>query len=520
MTEQDDLLARERIDGGFSFALAALAIGLGLIAVLERVGLPDRVLSFCVGALVFSGFLITAALLRTMRPADFYAGGRMLPVPYAGLAYAGLAAGLFLPFLPPLPQGIALKSLVAGFGAGFLVLVFLTGPYLRRHAAFSIADLAATRFPNPVARWAIAAIAAICAGLVAIAGYASALDVFLHLTEADHAVGVAVVGVLLVILIVPGGLSGVIWLAVGAAVVTLVALALPALLMFREAVPWAAARARFDVLTGVQPNLPLEPSVVIVLALGLAALAPLFGPAVASRSRSSALRSGPLALFFVGTIAVLAALTMARASLALDAAVVGHELGRSPAAYLLQNLPVLRKEGAMLAGLAGVFAMALGIGVAAAGVQSFVTSIGHDLFDQKRRRFGLASRRLAYARALAILLIAACGTALSLEPIDPRPFIALALAISAMLMAPVLALTLVRRATSIDALAALLVGTLVMAVFILTRRRIFVPGELATNVIFAAIDAFLAGIILSFLHGRPAARQTLALPEDEPPGPD
>jgi cation/acetate symporter len=571
VSDTDATLARVRIDGGFSFALAAFAIGLGLLAVLERVGLPELALKACVGALVFSEFVIVAGLLRTMRPVDFYAGGRALPPPYAGLAYAGLAVGLFLPFLPPLPENLGLNSLMAGFCAGLVCAFFATGPYLRACGATSIADLGASRFPHPVARIVIAGIAATCAGLVAMGGYEIALRAFLAATGASHAVGVAVLGVLLVILIVPGGLSGVIWLAAGAAVVTIAALGLPAgLSMLREATPFAAALQRFDVVSAAQQSLPIDPAVVGALTLGLGALAPLFGPAIASRDRAGATRGGLFACAFVGVIALLAALTMARSTLALDAALVGHAPGKLPAEilaaseeggisicgvqsdtasvlagscasaegfsgnlrlqdigadarYLLENLPVLRQSGSTLSGLVAVFAVALGMGVAAAGVQSFATSLGHDIFDLKRRRFGPASRRLAYARALAILLIAVCAAALSTgAAADPRRSIALALAISATLVAPLLALTLVKRATSFDALAALLVAMLVIAAFIYTHRWNWPPGELASNVTFVALDAFLAGVFVSLLRGRGSLSTAPALPapKDEPLGPD
>ena len=96
--DSDAYLARASIDAGFSFALAAFFVGLGLIAVLARVGLPDTALRFCVWALIFAGLIVIAVRLRTMRPAEFYAGGRNLPPAYAAMAYAALAAGLFLPF--------------------------------------------------------------------------------------------------------------------------------------------------------------------------------------------------------------------------------------------------------------------------------------------------------------------------------------------------------------------------------------------------------------------------------------
>jgi cation/acetate symporter len=566
--EPDASLARTRIDGGFSFALAAFAIGLGLLAVLDRVGLPDAALKASVGVLVFAEFLIIAAILRTMRPVDFYAGGHTLPPPYTGLAYAGLAAGLFLPFLPPLPQNLGLNSLAAGFGAGLLCMLFVTGPYLRHRGAVSIADLTGSRFPHPAARIAIAAVIAACSGLVALGGYEIALRAFLAATGISRPLGAAALGVLLVLLIVPGGLSGVVWLAIGAAVVTLVALGLPeGLSMLRETNVFAPAMARFDAVSGAQQNLPIEPAVVAALALGIGALAPLFGPAVASPGRGSAVRGGLFACAFVWIIGVLGAFTMAHSTLALDALLVSREPNQVPAeilaaseqggisicgvrsdaprviagscseepdfsgvlrpqdigadgGYLLENLPVLRRSGPTLSGLAAVFAIALGIGVAAAGVQSFATSLGHDVFHPKRRRYGLASRRLAYARALAILLIAVCAFALAARMADPRQAIVLALTISATLVAPLLGLTLFKRATSLSALAALLVAALVMSPFVFTHGWDWPPVQLSANAVFAALDGFIAGVFVSFLPGRISIARPVLAPKDEPFGPD
>lgn len=554
VTQQDTdaSLVRTRIDGGFSFALAAFAIGLGLLALLERVGLPDIALKSCVGVLVFSEFLITAALLRTMRPGEFYAG--TLPPPYAGLAYAGIAAGLFLPFLPPLSEGVGFNSLAAGFVIGLIGAAFVTGPYLRHCGASSVVDLAASRFPHPLARVAVALIVALAAALVTIGGYGVALRAFLAATGTSPTLGVAVLGILLVLLIVPGGLSGVIWLAVGTAVVTLAALGLPlALSAPHETTPFSVAIARFGEVSGAGQHLPIEPAIVAVLALGLATLAPLFGPMLGSRDRASTLRSGFFAFVFVALIAALAALTMARSSLALDAALVGHAPAHLPAdilaasergaisicglhsdvvseiaaacgseadsngvlrlqdvgadaRYLLENLPLLRHSGPTQAGLATVFAIALGIGVAAAGIQSFATSLGHDIFARKRRRFGPASRRLAYARGLALLLIAAAAAALANGIDDPWLCIALALTISATLVAPLVGLTVIQPATSFGALAALSVAAFVISIYAFTHHGPWPPDEVARNAIFAALDAFLAGVFVSLLRRKlPAA---------------
>ncbi len=421
---------RASIDAGFSFALAAFVVGLGLLAVLARVGLPDTALRFCVWAMIFAGFVVIAARLRTMRPAEFYAGGRNLPPAYTALAYAGLAAGLFLPFLPPLLPNVGFSSLATGFALGLAAALCLTGPYLRRSAAFSIADLVGMRFSHPLVRCAIAGIAAACAVFVALAGYDIALRAFIATTGVSRGLGIFIVGLLLVLLIVPGGLSGVIWLAVGATIVSLTALGLPATLALLQHIPLEFGMTRFVQLAAIEPAPAFNPAIAVALALGLSALTPLFGPSVASDGRITALRAGPLAVFFIGALALLSLTTLSRASHALDDSLVGQtpqaatqsfgtargltlcgtttggniatactrqkdfdktlrpqDIGAS-AAYLLENLPDLTHLGAVLGGLASIFAMTLGIAVAAAGIQSFTTSLGHDIYHPSRRRFG------------------------------------------------------------------------------------------------------------------------------------
>jgi cation/acetate symporter len=559
----DAYSARASIDAGFSFALAAFAIGLGLLGVLARVGLPGALLHFCVWAIIFAGLVVIAVRLRTMRPGEFYAGGRNLPPAYAALAYAGLAAGLFLAFLPPLLPGVGFTSLAVGFAAGLTCALCMTGPYLRRSAAFSIADLVGTRFPHPLVRCAIAMIAAGCAVFVALAGFDIALRAFIATTGIGRSLGIAIVGILLVLLIVPGGLSGVIWLAAGAMIVSLTALGLPAALnIFHESPLWLSGAGRFAELSGAGIAPAFSPTIALALALGLSALTPLFGPSVASGGRIPALRAGPLAVFFLGALALLSVLTLTRATHALDAALIGQEPAKIPAqilvasraqdisicgiasndvraiasacaaqpgfartlrpqdigtsaAYLLGNLPNLIHLGAVLAGLASVFAMTLGIAVAAAGIQSFTTSLGHDIYHPDRRRFGPVSRRLAVARALTVLLIVLCAAFLEHHRADPRNLILLATIFSASLVAPVLALTLLKRVTAFDAAAALAVAIALMAHFFFTHRQGWPVEALAGNALFAALDAAFAGFFASLLHGRAVVPAGPALP---PPG--
>ncbi|HEY1736675.1 MAG TPA: hypothetical protein VGG12_08515, partial [Methylovirgula sp.] len=118
MTEHpfsDVQIDRARIDGGFSFALAAFLLGIGLLAVLDRVGMPDDMLRAGLLTLLFCGLFVISIWQRTMRLTQFYAASRVVPSAYAGMAVAALAFALFLPLLPPLP-GLGFFSIFIGAG--------------------------------------------------------------------------------------------------------------------------------------------------------------------------------------------------------------------------------------------------------------------------------------------------------------------------------------------------------------------------------------------------------------------
>ena len=91
----------------------------------------------------------------------------------------------------------------------------------------------------------------------------------------------------------------------------------------------------------------------------------------------------------------------------------------------------------------------------------------------------------------------------------------LAAIFSASLIAPVLALTLLKRATAFDAGAALVVAVALMAHFFFTHRQGWPIAALASNTIFAALDATFADVFASLLHGHQRIPSGPALP---PPG--
>lgn len=554
---------KARIDGGFSFAVSAFVLGLGLLAVLDRIGLPDELLRIGVLALIFCGLAVIAVLRRTMRPQEFYVAGRCLPSAYAGVVFAGASFGLFLPFLPPLPE-VSFTAIAVGFGLGCLWLLFAIGPLLRQNGAYSFADLVARRFPIFAVRLPIVLAVAVCAGAVAFAGYEMGLQSLVAASGMDRGGAAVLLGLLLILCVVPGGLSGVIWILAAAAVIAVAALVLPLGLGLFTGAPlaspiigdqmlWVQGLSDFARVTGGPAQTSLELPVVIAFAIGLSLLQPLASAAVASRDLAAAWRCGLTGTVWLIAGTLLVSATLAGATLALKADVSGQAVANlspglleasghgavaicgahtadpvvlamacgthaqalqlsdvgSTGLGLLTSLPLLRGIEPTLARLATAFMIVVGLALAAAGVQSFLTSLAHDLLAPRRRHLGPASRRLAVARALAIGLIVCAGVWLSGHSVDPRALVTLAIMLSVAILAPLFGLALMPKTTNLGAFAALCVAGFVIVHFVYTGTLIS-TSALASEALFAAVDGLAIGLFVSFLPIGPLKAQTSA----------
>jgi len=552
---------RERagIDARCSFAFAAFAAGLGILLVLDRIGLPDSLVRALSAVFVLVGLAITVVPLRTMRISRFYGGGRSMPPLYAGLAFAGLAAGLFLPFLPPVPDGPPLPTLAGGFGSGFAAAALLTGPLLRRTGAFSIPDLLTARFPNLALRLGSVLLAASIALLVLLAGFATALNGLTTFTGLSGQTASFVLAILVLFVIVPGGLSGVVWAATGSASIALVGLGLPILnLMMRgEVLPlpvigsadaWRSAFERIHLWSAAPTHSSsLDAILILALTLGLAALAPLLMPAIACRDRAEAQKGGFAALVWMGILVVLTVATLSLAALAFDKATIGQhpdhlpdsiyaasrhggvficgtKSGDATAAtracarqtgfpgtlsgtdivpqgqFLIGGFAALTEFSAVMGCLADLAMVTLGIAVAAAGAQSFATALAHDGIYHVTDSAALTSRRLALARGFALLGVGFAACVLAVAPLDPGRLIALALALSASTFVPLMALSLWRRATAFDAMLTFLVGLATAELVIMTAPSELGLERFAASAILAATLGLATGLAASFLH--------------------
>ena len=557
----EDLLERAAIDGRVAFATAAFALAAGLVALLERVGVPEPFVAALGPIAALAGLAIVGLLLRSMRISRFYAGGRAVPAVYAGLASASLAAGLFMPFVLPVAGGTSLTGLIVGFGAGLVVAALVVGPLLRKTGAFSLPDLLAARFPKLALRLGVVIVIAAVAVLISLAGYEAAVRTLVLASGAQRGMASLLIGLVLMMIVVPGGLAGVVWSASGATGILLAGLGLPlaVLLAHGDKVPlpivgdgdlWEHAKTLIISWHAAGASAPMHMSVLLIgaIAIGVAVLAPLLSPAITCRDAGSARRAGFVALVWSLVIAAGVVATMAIAALALAAGLVGQrpeglasfiyiasgkglvticgqmvadpDAARAACAavpgfggllraqdiaangdYLILGLPQLRQFGVAFSGLVEAGAVAVALVVAAAGIEALGTALGHDAFYRVRDTRALTSRRLAVTRAIMLVAIAAIGVLLTFRSIDPPAAIGLALALSAAAIAPLLILSLWPRASSADALIALLAG-LAGAEAVIVAGGSATPSidRLAASAVIACVLATLAGFTVSLLR--------------------
>lgn len=553
--------ARERakLDGRIIFVAAAFALAFAFAALLDRVGAPPRFVEVVAPCFTIAALAVLGFLLHSMRVSLYYVAGRAAPTEYAGFALATFAAGVVCVFSPHFAARSWLLGLGGGVFAGVALAALWVGPLLRKSGAFSLSGLFAQRFGSFAPRLIALALSSLTAALIALAGQQAAVDALTGVLGGGRVVAATIVSLSVLLIAAPGGLFGTFWTACAAGAVAVLGFGWPlGILMLRGAPPfgavggstWREVSSLLEHWGAIAPSGDYGAELLTALAamLGTATLAPLLAPAVASRDAASARWAGLLGCGWTLLLAWLVAMTVAGTALALSRQslgqapqrladviydlsgrgqltlcggvapepVVAHVVcGKSNAPLkatdlrvrgdvLLTGLPKLEGMSAAASGLSAAAHIALAMALAAAGLQAFGTTLGHEALYRMRGATDLTSRRLATTR-LALVGLAALGLVLSAFVVsDPAALIALALCFSAGLIAPLAGLALWPRVADNDALAALLAGLIGMSAVFAATGNAREVDVLAAAALIGAISAVGVGV-LSVLS-RPAKK--------------
>src|SRR5947209_3552351 len=222
---------RASIDGRVAFGSAFLVLGCALIILLDRIGVPERLVAVLGPLVALVSLAILGALLHSMRISRFYAAGRRVPAVYAGFAATTLIVALAASCLVALPQGVSLLDFGLGLFAGAALAGLGVRPFIRKTGAFSLTDLVGVRFPSTLLRIAVAIIIAIIAFAVAHAGVEMTVRALNLWSGFSRPLAAALTGIVLVFLVIPGGFAGAIWGAVATGAIVVAAFALPLIVL-------------------------------------------------------------------------------------------------------------------------------------------------------------------------------------------------------------------------------------------------------------------------------------------------
>src|SRR5215207_8370410 len=205
-----------------------------LIAVLEQIGVPNRILGYLFVFFTISVYAIIGVLSRTAEVSEYYVAGRSVPAFYNGMAtgadwmsaasFVGMAGTLFL-------LGYDGLAWVLGWTGGFVLGSILVGPYLRKFGAYTVPDFLAFRYGGNFARF-LGVIVLVCCSFTYVTAqiYGTGLIASRFLgMKFEIAVFAGLVGILLCAML--GGMRAVTWTQIAQYIVLIIAYLTPIVIL-------------------------------------------------------------------------------------------------------------------------------------------------------------------------------------------------------------------------------------------------------------------------------------------------
>jgi cation/acetate symporter len=263
-----------RLYGTYTGGFAAFVI---LLAILEQVGVPNRVIGYLFVFFTLAVYAIIGVMSRTMQVSEYYVAGRRVPAFYNGMAtgadwmsaasFIGMAGSLFL-------LGYDGLAFVLGWTGGYVLVSILVAPFLRKFGAYTVPDFFAFRFGGNFARFLAVIVLVACSFTYVTAqifGTGIIASRFLGM-DFTVAVYVGLIGILLCSLL--GGMRAVTWTQVAQYIVLIIAYLIPIVilsaqkygipipqLMYGQALQDITAREQQMLATGLTTAAALKPHI-------------------------------------------------------------------------------------------------------------------------------------------------------------------------------------------------------------------------------------------------------------------
>jgi cation/acetate symporter len=217
----------DRIYLRYTFGFVAFV---GVIAVLERMGMPRLWVGVTFLLATVGLYAVIGIVSRTTNEAEYYVAGRRVPAMYNGMATAadwmsaasfiGLAGTLYL-------QGYNGLAYVIGWTGGYVLVALLLAPYLRKFGQYTIPDFLGERYGGNAARLFGVFAAILCSFVYLVAQIYAVGLITSQLTGVDFVIGIflGLGGVLVCSFL--GGMRAVTWTQVAQYIILLIAYLVP-----------------------------------------------------------------------------------------------------------------------------------------------------------------------------------------------------------------------------------------------------------------------------------------------------
>ncbi len=220
-----------RIYAGYTGGFAVFVV---LLAILEQMGVPDRILGYLFVFLTIGVYAYIGIISRTAAVAEYYVAGRRVPALYNGMAtgsdwmsaasFIGMAGSLYA-------LGYGGLAFILGWTGGYMLVAILLAPYLRKFGQYTVPDFLGARFGGNMAR-SIGVIVLLTASFVYVVAQIVGVGIITQ-RFLDVSFGVAVFVGLAGILVCSmlGGMRAVTWTQVAQYIILIIAYLIPAVLM-------------------------------------------------------------------------------------------------------------------------------------------------------------------------------------------------------------------------------------------------------------------------------------------------
>ena len=218
----------------YTFYTGGFFIFLVGIAVLEFMGVPNKILGYLFLLATIGLYAGIGIMSRTTDLSEYYVAGRRVPAVFNGMAtgadwmsaasFIGMAGGLYL-------QGYDGLAFIMGWTGGYVLVALFLAPYLRKFGQFTIPDFLGERYGGNIVR-TIGVFAAILASFVYVVAQIYGVGLITaRFTGLEFGVGVFVglLGILVCSFL--GGMRAVTWTQVAQYIILIIAYMIPVVML-------------------------------------------------------------------------------------------------------------------------------------------------------------------------------------------------------------------------------------------------------------------------------------------------